>query len=158
MTAAPSPGDAARPLGLRIGDAERNAAVEALQQHLASGRLTLDEFSDRSAKVVAARTQDDVAEVFADLPPIAGLPISYAAASPQPAGSGPLPVVSGNKNRPMLIALVSATPFIALILFFITGSWLFFLGIPLVGAIVGPMIGQNDDRSDRDERRNRRRG
>ena len=63
--AEPAPAD----LGsLRIGDAERNATIEALKQHCADGRLTLDEYSDRLDEVYAARTQGDLAAALRELP------------------------------------------------------------------------------------------
>ncbi len=53
---------------LRIGDTEREAAASALGEHFAAGRLTREEYDDRSTAVWAARTNADVAPLFADLP------------------------------------------------------------------------------------------
>lgn len=53
---------------LRIGDAEREAAVAALGEHYAAGRLTKDEYDDRSDAAYRARTAADLAPLFADLP------------------------------------------------------------------------------------------
>jgi hypothetical protein len=53
---------------LRIGDAERNAAVERLRGHAAAGRLTLDELDERLGQALAARTRADLAVVEHDLP------------------------------------------------------------------------------------------
>lgn len=52
----------------RIGDAERDAAVERLQTNHAEGRLTVQEFDERMTLALAARTQDDLAPLFSDLP------------------------------------------------------------------------------------------
>lgn len=52
----------------RIGDAEREAAVAALGEHYAAGRLTKDEYDDRSDAAYQARTAADLAPLFADLP------------------------------------------------------------------------------------------
>lgn len=54
--------------GLRIGDAERDDAVALLQQHLTAGRLTHDEFDDRIARALVARTNGELAALFSDLP------------------------------------------------------------------------------------------
>ena len=54
--------------GMRIGDAEREAAVAQLQDHLASGRLTPDEFNDRLDRAFAARTAAELRALFRDLP------------------------------------------------------------------------------------------
>jgi len=53
---------------LRIGDADREAAVSALGEQYALGRLTKDEFDERSDAVWSARTRGDLAPLFADLP------------------------------------------------------------------------------------------
>ena len=53
---------------LRIGDADRDRAVAALGDHYAAGRLTVDEFDERTSSAWQARTADDLAPLFADLP------------------------------------------------------------------------------------------
>ena len=53
---------------LRISDADRQAAVDLLGEQYAVGRLTRDEFDERSDAVWSAKTQGDLAPVFADLP------------------------------------------------------------------------------------------
>lgn len=53
---------------LRIGDAEREAAAAALGEHFASGRLTREEYDERSDRVWAARTNSDLGPLFTDLP------------------------------------------------------------------------------------------
>lgn len=52
----------------RIGDAERDAAIDRLSDHFAAGRLDLDEFEERSARVLRAKTQADLDQLFVDLP------------------------------------------------------------------------------------------
>ncbi len=54
--------------GLRIGDADREAAAAALGEHYAAGRLPLDEFQHRLELVFAAKTDLDVAAITRDLP------------------------------------------------------------------------------------------
>lgn len=53
---------------LRIGDAEREAALEALGEHFAAGRLTHEEYDERAQAVWTAKTRGDLAPMFADLP------------------------------------------------------------------------------------------
>jgi hypothetical protein len=53
---------------LRIGDAERDAAVTALGEHYAAGRLTRQEYDERSDLALRARTDSDVRHLFVDLP------------------------------------------------------------------------------------------
>jgi hypothetical protein len=74
---------------MRIGDADREAAVAALGEHYAAGRLTKDEFDERSDRAYAARTGSALWPLFADLPP-SGRPVT---GPPRPqsgsAGGGP---------------------------------------------------------------------
>lgn len=53
---------------LRIGDADREAAVALLGEQYALGRLTKEEFDERSDAAWSARTGSDLAPLFADLP------------------------------------------------------------------------------------------
>jgi hypothetical protein len=53
---------------LRISDIDRESALQALGEHMSVGRIDLDEYGDRSAKVTAAKTRGELAEIFADLP------------------------------------------------------------------------------------------
>jgi hypothetical protein len=55
---------------VRVGDAEREAAVSALGDHYAAGRLTKEEYDERSDRAYAARTNADLWPLFADLPPV----------------------------------------------------------------------------------------
>jgi uncharacterized membrane protein len=84
---------------LRIGDAERERAQAALNDHYAAGRLDHDEYSERLDRIWAARTQADLAPVFADLPRPA---TPWPAARPRPASrrTGP------RMPLPLLVLLV----------------------------------------------------
>jgi len=53
---------------IRIGDAERDQAVAVLSEHFVAGRLTQDEFEERSNQATRARYADDLSPLFADLP------------------------------------------------------------------------------------------
>ncbi|GAA4291174.1 DUF1707 domain-containing protein [Actinokineospora soli] len=53
---------------LRIGDTDREAALRALGDHMGAGRLSVDEYGERSALVATAKTRGELAEVFTDLP------------------------------------------------------------------------------------------
>jgi hypothetical protein len=121
---------AERPL-IRIGNAERDAAVKALDEHLSAGRLDPEEYGERYARATVARTQDELSALFSDLP----LPH----ATPQPPPAPPVPVRErlapiGRRWAATVAALI---PIIALALFFTTGFWIVFLLIPLTGALFG---------------------
>jgi Domain of unknown function (DUF1707) len=53
---------------VRIGDAERDAAVASLGEHYAAGRLTREEYDERSDLALKARTAAQLRPLFADLP------------------------------------------------------------------------------------------
>lgn len=55
---------------LRIGDLERDAAVSALGDHYAAGRLTKEEYDVRADAAWQARTRSDLMPLFVDLPPL----------------------------------------------------------------------------------------
>ena len=57
---------ATRPV--RIGTAERDKTVEQLREHLAAGRLDLEEYEDRVGAAYAARTDQDLDPLLVDLP------------------------------------------------------------------------------------------
>ena len=53
---------------VRAADADRDAAVAALREHTATGRLTLEEFSERVDEAYAARTHGELERVARELP------------------------------------------------------------------------------------------
>ena len=53
---------------LRIGDAERDAAMAQLREHFVAGRLTFDELSERIDATLTAKTQRQIDGLMADLP------------------------------------------------------------------------------------------
>ena len=53
---------------LRIGDAERDAAMAQLREHFVAGRLTFDELSERIDAALTAKTQRQIDGLMADLP------------------------------------------------------------------------------------------
>ena len=53
---------------LRASDDDRDIVLRALERHTAVGRLSLDEFDQRSTAALAAVTLDELAALTADLP------------------------------------------------------------------------------------------
>lgn len=51
-----------------VGDSERERMLSQLREHYARGRLTLEEFSSRSDRVLASRTYRDLRAALAGLP------------------------------------------------------------------------------------------
>ena len=62
--------------------------MDLLGEHYAVGRLTKDEFDERSDAVWSAKTRGDLAPLFADLPGALRRPVR-AGRGPRP-GSGPV--------------------------------------------------------------------
>lgn len=52
----------------RLSDAERNDAINQLARAVGEGRLTIEEFEDRSDDVMNAETRRDLVPVFVDIP------------------------------------------------------------------------------------------
>lgn len=53
---------------LRVSDTDRDRAVAELSEHFQTGRLTQEEFEDRSGRALRARTGKELSELFTDLP------------------------------------------------------------------------------------------
>ncbi|MGI8846218.1 MAG: DUF1707 SHOCT-like domain-containing protein [Thermoleophilaceae bacterium] len=72
---------------LRLSDAERETASQALGEHFATGRLDADEHAERHERIWGARTRGEIAPIFADLP--GGSPLhvrpAWSAAPPRSA-------------------------------------------------------------------------
>jgi hypothetical protein len=68
---------------IRASDAERNKVAEELRIHCQDGRITVEELEERIGQAMAARTIHQLAEVVADLPPLAS-----------PGASAPAPVAA----------------------------------------------------------------
>lgn len=79
-------GQAGRGDAVRLSDAERDEAAQALHEHFAQGRLTAEEHAERTDQVLAAKTYADLPPLFGDLP--GGSPLHPAApvAARGPAG------------------------------------------------------------------------
>lgn len=69
---------------IRVGTAEREAAIRALGEHLSTGHLEMDEYSERVDAASRARTVGDLDALFADLPgPHHGQPRPVPGIQPQ---------------------------------------------------------------------------
>ncbi|GAB3715064.1 DUF1707 SHOCT-like domain-containing protein [Mariniluteicoccus flavus] len=150
---------AAQPGGVRIGDRERDAAVERLRDHLVDGRLAQFEFDDRMARALAARTEQELDGLFTDLPGDRGLvPLADS-------NSGSAAVEHGggaNRNSAMarFYGIASAVSFpLALVICFATGWrawWLILIPmmvLPALGQALGIHKGDDEDEDDGDEKK-----
>jgi len=53
---------------MRASDADRDLALAELSEHFQTGRLTQEEFDERSARALRARTGQELSGLFTDLP------------------------------------------------------------------------------------------
>jgi len=134
--------------GQRVGNTEREAAIEALNQHWQAGRLDPAEHERRTTAAYAAVTKGDLDALFADLP--GGDPATRTTPAPlqgevvsSPSQPGDIAPQSGTGLFPAESwvaqhrdALMGVTPFVALGLFFATRWWVWFLLIPAAGVIL----------------------
>lgn len=120
---------------MRLSDAERDEAIEALSEHVRTGRLDIDEYGTRSAQVTAARTRRDLVPLFEDLPE----PHPSVLAPPEPSAPRASPAATGSRapERRFSPGLVPIAAIVALVLFLAVtrGIWFAFL-IPVVLALI----------------------
>lgn len=105
------------PTRLRASDRERDHAVGALREHLAEGRLDVDEFVARMERAQSAVYVDELDPLFADLPPRpeqpAGVP-ARRSASRRPLRPPPRPSAMAWLAVPFaLVALVAVVALVA---------------------------------------------
>ncbi|GAA4581004.1 hypothetical protein GCM10023194_10970 [Planotetraspora phitsanulokensis] len=55
---------------MRASDGDRDRVAAALREHVAEGRLTVDEFNERLESVYQSRTYGELAKLTSDLPEI----------------------------------------------------------------------------------------
>jgi hypothetical protein len=87
---------------MKASDADRDAVLSDLSEHFQAGRLTAEEFEDRTGRALAARTWGELRDLLQDLPTRpAGPRIPVAAATgaqPRPLGRTvlvPIAVLAG---------------------------------------------------------------
>lgn len=146
---------------IRVGDAEREEALRALGDHMSAGRLDIDEYGDRTARVAASKTRGDLLALFKDLP--APRP-AFAGPQVAPPGPQPVPAVPAvaaqapqhwTRSRHALRAYIAFIPVvwvIAVMLFFVVKVPFVFL-LPIFMMIAGARIW---GAAWHDERRNQR--
>jgi len=120
---------------LRIGSREREEALAALAAHHEAGRLDAFEYEDRRGRATDAVTRGDIKALFTDLPeprPRLGVDTAPVRAA---AATGPVPAPRMPLGRRVGRALITLSPFIALLVFLRTGEWFVFLFIPLAAGL-----------------------
>jgi hypothetical protein len=102
---------------LRIGHTERTAAQRALDEHLAAGRLGIEEYADRTAAAANAVVAGELAALFTDLPePHPELPSAKPPATPSATGTNALGVIGVAVILAVGLALLTRQPAIFLLI------------------------------------------
>ncbi|HVV13155.1 DUF1707 domain-containing protein [Amycolatopsis sp.] len=115
---------------LRLSDAERNEAIEALSEHVRTGRLDIEEFGTRSARASAARTRNELVPLFDDLPEPHPAVLKVVRARQAPGKPEPAQRFGGTA--------VTIAAIIAVLLFFTVAKvWLVFLLPAVVALLIG---------------------
>ncbi len=115
-----------QPSDIRVSDSEREDALGKLGEHMSAGRLDIDEYGDRSAKVTTAKTRGEVLDLFGDLPeprPAFGRP------APPPAAPAARTPSLGRRVAPVVIPVVAIVLALALL---VVAKLPFFFLLPFV--------------------------
>ncbi|GAA1221794.1 DUF1707 domain-containing protein [Prauserella alba] len=127
---------------MRLSDAERQEALDALSEHVRTGRLELSEFDERSVGVSGAKFRKDLKPLFADLPE--PRPSVLEQRPRQDSGvsrTNPPAVEPVQPWRQRLASLaVPAAAVLAIALFFVTRAGFFVFLIPAAAALLAGMV------------------
>ncbi len=111
----------------RITDSDREAAVQALGEHYATGRLDKAEYDERADRAWTARTDRDVTSLFTDLPAPHG---NVVARTPVSAGGSGIRRVDGRRMVAHWRRRGPFVPWLFLVIplaFFLHAPWLIFV-------------------------------
>lgn len=136
---------------VRIGDADRETALSALGEHLSAGRLDVDEYGERSARVTAAKTRRELMEIFTDLPEPHPGTAAAAVEKPRPKPGEPV----AWSDRPLgqrITAGILPLLFVGAIVIGVTTSIWWFIALPFIVGALGRGIWGPEWDKDRDRR------
>ena len=113
------------PDAMRASDGDREKVVQALQEQVGEGRLTLQEFEERSTAVYEAKTVGELRKLLADLPvdvfpQYAPPPFALGAAWQQPFPMPAIPpwqqprIVRAGRPNPVLFIALALIAFVAI--------------------------------------------
>jgi len=134
---------------IRIGDADRDRAIERLRTAMAEGRLTFEEFDQRVEAALQAKFESDLAPLFADLPAEPGSDDSPAVAPDRPVQFVPPMMLPPGRRYHRAGFYLPLWP-ITFFVLFASGFRLWWL--ILVPLVLGPVIMGGQRRGRRDDR------
>jgi Domain of unknown function (DUF1707) len=134
---------------MRVSDADRDRAIAELSEHYQAGRITTEEFEDRSGRALQARTTADLADLFTDLPrrqaPTTGA--TTGAASTAPASTAP---ASPTRAWPARVPVAPVTILaVVAVLALLSGHLFHIAWVPVVAIIVVRLLAGGRNRRDR---------
>ncbi|GHH58777.1 DUF1707 SHOCT-like domain-containing protein [Lentzea cavernae] len=119
---------------IRIGDTERQQALQVLGEHMSAGRIDVEEYGERSAKITTAKTRGELMALFYDLP------------DPRPQFVAPVPMFNEPPKAPARRwegAVIPVVGIATVILFFaLVKNPLIFLLVPAVAILWGQWNGR----------------
>jgi hypothetical protein len=125
-----------QPGAMRASDADRDAVLAELGEHFQAGRLTLEEFDERSDLALRSRTYGELADLTRDLP----APSRAPARSPKPQSSHGglrLPVAAIAAALALVVLVVATVSNDAVVGHAALRLWWIALIVPLVAARAG---------------------
>ena len=112
---------------LRVSDADRDRAVTELSEHFQAGRITHEEFDERSGLALQAKTARELTGLFTDLP-------ATQAGTVATPGLVPVPAVTGSRPPITVVRIIAAAAGIAALAIVVS----FLARSGLAGHIGGP--------------------
>jgi|SRR5215467_5911874 len=125
-----------QPGAMRASDADRDAVLAEIAEHFQAGRLTLEEFDERSDLVLRARTYGELADLTRDLPAPSRAPARNPA--PRSGHIGPrLPVAAIAAALALVVLVVGTITSDAVVGHAALRLWWIVLIVPLVASRAG---------------------
>jgi hypothetical protein len=147
---------------MRVSDADRDRAIAELSEHYQAGRLTTEEFEDRTGRALQARITADLADLFTDLPrrqaPTTGATATGAAATGAAAtGATSIAPAGPAKSWPVRVPVAPVTILAVIAVLALLSGHLFHIAwVPVVAIIVVRLLaGGRDRHGHRDDRHGR---
>ncbi len=120
---------------MRLSDDERQDALDVLSEHVRTGRLDVEEYGERSARVTAAKRVSELIPLFEDLP--SPRPSALIAGIPPAPG---VPMTTGDEGTLTRWLTASAVPIavaVSIALFILTrGRVIYVFALPLIVAFI----------------------
>ena len=119
---------------IRVGDTERQQALQVLGEHMSAGRIDVEEYGERSAKITVAKTRGDLMALFHDLPDPRPQFVVPMTMYPEPSRA------PARKWEGAVVPVVGVA--VAILFFAVVKNPLIFLLIPAVAIVWGQWNGR----------------